>query len=142
MNTESITEYPEGALLRVTETHRCGKRQVDYGTEFEVSDFISAKHSEDGVPFYWGSNQGGMNNVVVLADKVELVKTPEQMRARTIPTAEQIIGALHCLDDYDGFEITEADRPDGNSREISGVTADGLFFACTITVSNVYQADF
>jgi hypothetical protein len=83
-----------------------------------------------------------MNNVVADAAKVELAKTAETMRGRQVPTAAQIISELHCMDRYEGFELNEADRPHGASRELSGVTDDGLPFAFTITVSNVYRADF
>lgn len=137
MTSIPTTIHPEGALLRVTE-HIDGWARK--GTEFTVEFYASAEEA-DGLAYYNGVTQHG-SNVDVLPENVELVKTPEEMRARRIPTAEQIIAELDCLDDYDDFEINAADRPEGNSREISGVTADGLFFACTITVSNVYQGDF
>lgn len=141
MTTEATTIHPEGALLRVTDTHKCGGEQSTLkGVEFEVEFYATAEEAE-GEAYYNGQTQHGYN-VDALPQYVELVKTPEQMRARRIPTAEQIIAELDCMDDYDDFEINAADAPDGASREISGVTADGLFFACTITVSDVYQGDF
>lgn len=129
--------HPEGALLRVTKTV---EGWASEGTEFTV-EFHATAEEADGEAYYEGQTQYGYS-VEVLPENVELVKTPEQMDARRIPTAEQIIAELDCMDDYDGFEVNAADAPDGASREISGVTEDGLFFACTITVSNVYQADF
>ena len=131
-----------GSLARVTEDHSLGQGRVFKGATFEVEDYVPAEEAEDGIAFYWGSSHGGMNNLCVRADKVELVKTAEEMDARRIPTADAIIRALDCMGDYDGFRIDEADAPEGASREISGRTDDGLFFACTITVSNVHQADF
>lgn len=141
MSTETAV-LPTGALGRVTEDHTLDQRRIFKGSTFEVEDYVSSEEAEDGIPFYWCSNNGGLNNLCVLADKVELVKTAEQMYARRIPTAEEIIAELDCLDDYEDFRIDAAESPDGNSREISGRTKDGLFFACTITVSNVYQGDF
>lgn len=141
----TTTPFPNGTLVRVTETHDVGEETISKGEEFTVSDYwggdAQGREGYIDFPFYYGDARGGMNNLVAAADKVELVKTAEQMNARRIPTPEEIVAELHCMDNYDGFEITAADRPDGASRELSGYTKDGLFFACTITISNVYQGD-
>lgn len=146
MSTETMTTpFPQGTLVRVTETHEVGDETISKGEEFTVSDYWGgdARGREGYIdfPFYYGDASGGCNNRVAAADKVELVKTAEQMNARRIPTPEEIVAELNCLGDHDGFEISQADRPDGASRELSGHTKDGLFFACTITISNVYQGD-
>ena len=143
MSTETTTTpFPNGTLVRVTETHDVGEDSISAGEEFAVSDYWhgDARGQEGYIdfPFYYGDADGGMNNRMAAADKVELVKTAEEMAARRIPTADEIVSELHCLGDYDGFRITQADRPDGASRELSGYTTDGLYFACTITISNVY----
>ena len=137
--------FPVGSLLRVTETHTMDGEVIHAGSEFVVEEFVPAGDpEEDYLPYDWymGNADGGFNNREAAADKVELVKSAAQMHARRIPTTEAIIRELDCLDDYEGFQIDAADSPDGASREISGRTDDGLLFACTITVSNVYQADF
>lgn len=135
--------FPAGTLVRVTEDHQLGDDTTYKGTEFIVDVFVPAGDpAEDYLPFdwYYGNDEYGSYREAA-ADKVELVKTADQLAARRIPTPEEIIAELACLDDYNGFNITEADRPDGASRELSGRTTDGLGFACTITVSNVYQGD-
>lgn len=136
--------FETGTLLRVTETHDVDGTSIGKGEEFTVSDFWPGGDPDEGFipfPFYCGDANGGSNNRQAAADKVELVKTAEQMAARRVPTPEAIIAELTCLGDYDGFRTDEADRPAGASREISGITDDGLPFAFTITVSNVYEAD-
>lgn len=136
--------YPPGSLVRVIEDHEVDGSWVYKGAEYTVTEFVPAGDPEDDeLPYdwYWVEDAYGSNREV-RADKVELVKTAEQMAARRIPTAEQIIAQLHCLGDYEGFELNAADSPDIDSREISGMTDDGLRFAFTITVSSIYQADF
>lgn len=138
------TTFEPGSLVRVTETHMMGDREVRKGEEFEIEEFVPAGDPKDDyLPFDWYmGNDGHGSWREAAAGKVELVKSATQMNARRIPTAEEIIAELDCLNSYDGFEITEADRPEGNSRELAGHTKDGLYFACTITVSNVYQGDY
>lgn len=140
------TTIEPGSLVRVTEDHKMGEDgdEVSKGSEFTIDEYVPAGDPEqDYLPFDWymGIDEYGSYREAA-ADKVELVKSAAQMAARRIPTAEEIVAALDCLNDYDGFRITEADRPEGGSRELAGHTEDGLYFACTITVSNVYQGDF
>lgn len=138
------TGFEPGSLVRVTEDHAIDGVWIYKGEEYIIEDFVPAGDPEDDyLPYdwYWTEDTYGSNRDI-RADKVELVKTAEQVAARRIPTAEQIIRELDCMGDHDGFRIDEADAPEGASREISGRTDDGLFFACTITVSNVYRADY
>lgn len=132
--------FPYGTLVRVTEAHQLdGEHRVEKGQEFTVDAYVSAE-SDDGIAYYVGDDDH-WTATYAAPDKVELVKTAEQLAARRIPTAEQIIAELSCLDDYEGFELNAADAPEGASRELSGVTDEGLPFAFTITVSNIYQAE-
>lgn len=150
MNTleEIKAPFAPGTQIRVTEDHEVDGSWVRKGQELTVEDFNPAGDpAEDYLPYdwYWTEDAYGSNREV-RADKVERVRTAEQMRARRLPTTAEMIAALHCLGDYDGFRIDEADAPfdtpSSASREIAGRTDDGLFFSATITVSNVYHADF
>ena len=133
--------YPPGTLLRITETHQIEGGEVQRaGTEFTVQMFVSAEEADEPIAYYWGETKYG-SSVSPDANKVELVKTADRLAARRIPSAEQIIRELHCLGDYDGFRIDEADAPEGGAREIVGMTDDGLPFAFTITVSNIHHCD-
>lgn len=140
-----MDKFGYGDLIRVTETHEVDGRMVSKGAELLVEDFVPAgEDPEDDLPFdwYYCTDLDGCGNFEVAADKVELVKTAQQMRNRKLPTPEEIIRELHCMDDYGVFEIDSADAPDGASREISGRTSEGLSFVCTITVSGVNQVDW
>ena len=141
------TTHPieEGALARLlTDFHDLRK-----GTEFEVVEYLeplpeSEREPEDiDAPYYYGSNNGGYNNVFVPADAVELVKTAAQMSARTAPSMaeirDQISGEL--LGDFDTFETDETDRDGANGVEVYGRTHEGLPFGFRVRVTDVWLTD-
>lgn len=150
----TIHPIEEGALARTTTDiirDKGGERERRYpkGHEFVVEDYVSAEDSEDGVPFYWGSTHksGNMNDVVVEARHVELVKSEAVMSARTLPSAKAIAEYLgsESLGGFGGkgFTFNEADYSAGDGTlELYGSTDDGLPVGVTVKVIRIVQVDF
>ena len=116
-------------------------RTYPQGFTFTVEDYVSVEESEGGNAFYWGSTNGGINNVNFLASDVEQVKTAEEMAARPLPTPQQLavlLGSGIGSFDADGFELVGADYSDGDGTvEFDGLTADGLPFSFAVQVTAV-----
>lgn len=133
-----------GALARVInptiDLARPGKtRRYARGFEFVVEDFVpDGEVAGEPCVFYWGSANGGVNNVAVLAADVKQVKSGEEMAARELPEAKQVLDFIlsALLDEHDGLEI---DQTSLDNREIIGygTTADGLDFGFAIPVTEV-----
>jgi len=148
MSTTHPMEH--GARARLTEEYVFehaigGPRTYPKGHEFEVTDYVSAEESEDGVAFYWGNSGGGFGNVAVPASLVEQVLTAEEMRNRTPPSLAALTRVLHSLSGQDGvgFTLDEVDghgHPDG-TVDVYGETSNGLRFGFTVTISNVQITD-
>lgn len=139
-----------GAIAQVTtETeNQLTHRLLPKGYRFEVEDYVSAEESEDGRAFYWGSADGGGNNVAVLAEFAEQVMSAEQASQRTIPTRPKLakeIGAALVRDggDRSGFAIFECDgvTGDGVTTELFGKTDEGLSFGFRVRVEQVWRTD-
>lgn len=114
-------------------------RRYSPGFEFEVEDYVpDGEVSGEPAVFYWGSANGGMNNVCVLAEDVEEAKSAEEMAARTLPDPKDLLDfiASAMLTDRDGIEITEVDRS-GKVIEAFGKTEDGLTFGFSFPVHEV-----
>lgn len=134
-----------GALARVTtETEDMarppsfGKRVYPVGFEFEVEDYVSADDAGDGVPFYWGNAHGGGNNVCVLASAVEQAKSAEQMNARELPKASDLLDFVSSalLGSHRGLDVDEVSRS-GQVVEGFGRTEDGLTFGFAFPIPEV-----
>lgn len=142
------TAIAPGALARLTQDSAdLGSRGQTrkQGFTFEVEDYIPAEVSEDGRAFYYGSADGGVNNVTVYADVVEQVMSPEQTRARTVPTIDAIaraLGSQMCGVTTDGFVTDETSQEGHGVVLIVGQTTEGLRFAAQVQVLAVAQADF
>jgi hypothetical protein len=136
-----MTPLPSGTKVRAVRD----SIEVSAGMEFEIEEYISGAEAEDGRAFYWGSRNGGINNVVALADDIEVVMSSEAMRNRALPSASVIaseIGSALCGLDGDGFTIDGTEvEPDG-SVNLYGETQDGLRFGCTVAVLRVMQTDY
>lgn len=141
---------PQGTLVRTTR-YLVGPNALDavdrpVGFEFEIEEFVTAgdpASDEIGVDFYYGNARGGINNVVVPADAVEVVRTAEQQRARKLPTRTQIreLLGLWMLADADHLKITET-SPDGPvSLEVFGRTDEDLPFGARVVVEQVWRTD-
>lgn len=142
------TPIPEGALIVTTDTstNLDWWRASEYpeGTRAIVEDYVSTEDAEDGHAFYWASNNGGLNNVVIAAEHVQLVKTPEQLAQARVPSAEDIKEHLGSalLGDGDGFDITETDRSEGERTvAVYGRTDDGLAFGVHVSVGDPFETD-
>lgn len=133
-----------GALAKVTRD--IPDLALRMGQLIVIEDYVSAEASEDGTPFYWASSHGtgNMNDVIVYADAVELVKTSEQMNSRRIPTLAEVRNFLGfaLLEVGDGFDISETDYFGEDGVEIAGKTSEGLPFVATIQITSIYEADF
>ena len=137
-----------GALARITQDVSIdGDYPFKKGREFVVEDYVSEADSEDGIPFYWGSSfkSGNMNDVVVRAEFVELVKSQADLSARTLPSAKSI--AKYLASEAlgfggDDFSFDEADYSavDG-TFEVYGRTAEGLPPSVTVKVIRIVQVD-
>lgn len=133
----------QGALARVTTETRdlaypsaFGTRVYPVGFEFEVDDFVPDGEVDDKpVAFYWGSANGGMGNVCVLASVVEQAKTAEEMNARTLPEPKDLLGFIvsALLSEHDGIELDEVSR-NGNIIEGFGTVEDGLPFGFSFVI--------
>jgi hypothetical protein len=122
--------HPEGTLLRAPN-----------GVEFVSGDFISDEEAEDGPAFYYGHNNGGYNNVDFPARGLVVVKSREELAARTLPTraelASALAGALSSID-AGGLDLEGADvDADTGEVEFFGATADGLTFAFTVSIGSI-----
>lgn len=141
-----------GALARLKAPTPAGWHQPrPEGFEFEVEEYCPALepgdegYGDEGYiqgPFYYGNAQGGMNNVEVPADLVEVVMSAGQMAARKLPTAEQIrqFLAWRLCDDGDDFEIHQTDRS-GDEVECYGRTREGLGFGFTVKPTGLWRTD-
>lgn len=143
-------KLPQGTLVRTTR-YLVGKNALDgtdrpAGFEFEIEEFVTAgdpAKDEIAVDFYYGNVRGGMNNVVVPADAVEVVRTAEQQQARKLPTRTEIreLLGLWMLADADHLKITET-NPDGPvTLEVYGRTDEDLPFGARIRVEEVWRTD-
>lgn len=140
-----------GALARVVEDTvnltSSGPEQmyqaVPKGSEFTVEDYVSDAEAEDGVGFYWGSWRGGANNLAVVGHKVEQAKSAEEMRARRIPSRQELLEMLvaDLTVSTEELRVEEIDKPQNGVTEIYGRTADGLPFGARIRVEQVWRAD-
>lgn len=142
----SAPTLTEGSLARaVRDTQLSDHRRYPEGFTFVVEDYVPASEAGDGVAFYWGSANGGMNNVCMNASDVELVLTAEEMRARTIPTRVDVLDALKsavCGLDEDDFTTDEAETDSAGCLTFYGETHHGLRFACSLRITALYQCDF
>jgi len=148
MSTTHPIEH--GARARLIEEYTFehaigGPRTYPKGHEFEVTDYVSAEESEDGVAFYWGNTGGGFGNIAVPANLVEQAMSAEEMANRTPPSLATLTGLLHelCGQDGVGYTIDEVDghgQPDGVAQ-VYGETDHGLRFGFTVTISNVHVTD-
>lgn len=142
-----ITPLPRGTLVRTTRD-LLGPDAFDHvnrskGFEFEVEDFVSAKEANRDVAFYWGNQGGGMNNVAVQADAVEVVRTAEEQAARRppdMPALRRMLGSA-LLDDGDGFKITETNYDGDDAMELYGRTSKDLPFGVRVRIVDVWVTD-
>jgi hypothetical protein len=139
----ALIEY--GALARTTTECREGGYNYYAGMTFTIEDHVTAEEAEadDGFGYYYGSNNGGMNNVEVREDHVEAIKSREEMDARTIPTIDEV--AAHIGSEAHGGDlgIHESDWGSGDGViNLYGTTEDGLGFAAVIKVLAVERTDF
>jgi hypothetical protein len=148
LNAATTHPIEVGALCRITQnTTIDGDYPFKAGKEFVVEDYVSEADSEDGIPFYWGSSHktGNMNDVVVRAEYVELVKSRADMEARTLPPAASIAQylATEALGfGGENFSFDEADYAAGDgSFEIYGRTTEGLPLGVTVKVIRIVQVD-
>lgn len=134
-----------GALARVirgtTDLSVLGRRYPP-GFEFEVEDYVpDGEINGEPAVFYWGNAHGGMNNVCVLAADVEQAKSAEEMAARTLPGAQELLDFLASalLTDRDGIRVSEVGRVgrSGNVVEGFGQVEDGLPFGFSFPVTEV-----
>jgi hypothetical protein len=143
--TEQLSDpaiLPYGSLARITRKTRLGEDSFREGTKVEIEDYVDAEDAEDNIPFYWVMHQD--SNRVVRASDVELAKSPEEMRARTIPTKKDIVRFLAStiVDDAATFEIDETQIENEGKLEVYGKTHDGLRFSFELKIKNIQQTDF
>lgn len=141
----STKPFEPGSMARTTVENREDGYNYGKGVEFEVEDYVTAEEAEsdDWYGYYNGSNNGGFNNVEVREDHVELVRSREDMRARTLPTVSDI--AEHIGSEAMGgdFDIHETDWGGGDGIiYLYGKTPEGLNFAATVKVLDVERTDF
>lgn len=139
-----------GAMVRVTEDtpDLSGRAHRAKGFEFEVEDVypgLPDDQHEPGqinIPFVEGSTAGGYNNVTLPVSVLEVVKTPEQMRARTLPTPDTINKFLisSLLEEDHGIDINETQVNDGVVH-CYGTTDDGLTFGFSVKIDSIYPTD-
>lgn len=148
MTTTLETPIEIGAMARMLrETENLDGRGRTYrrGDTFVIEDYVSAEESEDGIPFYYGSRNDGINNVCVRARDVEQIRTAKEMQSRKVPSAKEILDvvASNMLGDSGGFDIDESYKdPDAGVVEFYGETAEGLRFAFTLAVQDIQRSDF
>lgn len=150
----------EGALARLTANAPsfAGDRVLwPKGFTFTVEEYCPAlKPGDEGYgdseyiqgEFYYGSAQGGINNVVVPADLVEQVMSAKEMGQRRPPSkaevAEAIAGEVHSVHNV-GFEFDETDHSgavENATFEAYGSTEEGLRFGVEVQVLRVWEVDF
>ena len=132
-------------MLRETENLDGRGRTYRRGDTFIIEDYVSAEESEDGIPFYYGSSNDGINNVCVLARDVEQVLSVEEVRSRKIPSVKEILDvvASNMLGSSNGIDIDESYKdPDAGVVEFYGQTDEGLSFAFTLSVGSIQRSDF
>lgn len=154
MSTETKPEFTEGCMARVTEDIRDldGHRMWRKGETFEVSEVITDVDPEADpedeiiVPFVYGNDNGGYNNVTLPLSALEVAKTDKQMRDRKLPDANTVLKyvAGEALGGFanDGFEFDQCEPHTEGGYLLAGETDDGLRFAAVIQVSSIYHADF
>ena len=146
----------EGALVRLsrdlTDEERgwFGSTCAYRGQEFVIEEYLPAAGNPDPQPddipvdFYYGSANGGMNNVTAPADALEVIRTAAQMAARRPPTRpvirDAVQSALTGLS-ADTFECNETDRDGSVCIEVYGRTTDGLPFGFRVRVEQVWKTD-
>lgn len=143
------TPAPKGSLIVTTGTSLSLDwwRAHEYreGVTAIVEDYVNAEESSDGHAFYWASNNGGVNNLVIAAEHVRLVKTPEEVaeaRTPTLTALKEYVGNA-LLSDGDGFDITATGRSEGaDTVAVYGRTKDGLPFGVHVTVGEPFETDF
>ena len=67
---------------------------------------------------------------------------PMQRGARRIPTPQEIAkqtGHHLMMGSYQGFEVTEVERPTDRAVELYGCTTDGLCFGYRVRVEAVWE---
>lgn len=131
-----------GALARTirgtTDLATLGRRYPP-GFEFEVEDYVpDGEISGEPAVFYWGNAHGGMNNVCVLAADVEQAKSAEEMAARTLPSAQELLDFVvsALLSEHDGVEVDEVSRS-GKTVEGFGRVEGGLPFGFSFVIPEV-----
>jgi hypothetical protein len=142
---ENLNVMEEGALARVvnptndlSDMRITGIRRYMPGFEFVVEDYVPADVAKDGVAFYWGSAEGGGNNVCVAAADVEQVKSAEEMGMRMLPEAKELLDFIcsAMLGEGEGLTI-EGMHADGREIAGFGTTDDGLDFAFEIPLAEI-----
>lgn len=120
------------------------------GFEFEVEEFVPAFPEHEGDPdyiqvdYYEGHTSSGWSNVCLAAEDVALLRTKEEMNNRALPSVADLVEWLgDSLGDFkDDGSISEADlNKDEGEIEFAGVTPEGLPFAFSVKILNVYEAD-
>lgn len=137
-----MTVIPSGALARFTES----TLDRSEGDTFIVEMHVTAEEAEDSDKgFYWGSTPGNFNDVQVDEDKVEMVLSPDQVKARKPPSTRKMSeivldGLMHHM--VDGYEIEAAERDSDTTVIAYGETPEGLRFASRIEVKSIWEVDF
>jgi hypothetical protein len=154
--TEQTTVFKQGDLVRTTKITdnlafnpaRDPSPQPSLypkGFEFVVEEFVTAGHPEEGeidVNFYYGSANGGMNNITVMATDVELVKTAAEQAARKKPTQQEAAEYVaNALLHGNGFTIFETQPFVDGEIEAYGHTDEGLAFGFRVQVSPTWRTD-
>lgn len=137
-----------GAMAEVVEWRGAGDPPV--GTKFVVEDYIPAGEVEgrDG-DFYTGSSNRGWGDIDVAATCVKQAMTKEEVAARRLPTADELVNAIHGIHgDYEfddckrEFVIDGTDLEGGGEVTVYGETDGGLRFGFTVKISGVEETDF
>jgi hypothetical protein len=144
----TVTEpFKQGSLVRTTKLTpnfaKSGSAKLVMtkpGFEFTVEEYISAEEAEDGTAFYWGSAQGGCNNVAAWASDIELVKTADEMAARRIPTVPEVVELISsALIGAEG--VHETDRDGVSGVEVYARAENGLTYGFRVHVTDLWRTD-